>query len=203
MSYEEPIDATGYDYERWIRFAFDHPVSGKPWYYTEQMAFVCDPSVVITYYARLFRNPRSSLSAYDDARLEQGVWFVVGSQLTQWLWDDDIPLNLRLECVAAMPAMFREFFADRPLGTACWMWWDMLRTFHDDPDACIVEAMVRALAEVLLLPARHCQMSALHGLGHLRHESKEEIICAFLGNCRDLDNEIVEYAQKAIAGTVL
>ena len=138
-----------------------------------------------------------------DARLEQGVWFVVGSQLAQWLWDDDIPLDLRLKCVAAMPTMFREFFADRPLEAACWMWWDMLRTFHDDPDACIVEAMVRALAEVLLLPARHCQMSALHGLGHLRHESKEEIIRAFLGNCPDLDNEIGEYAQKAIAGTVL
>jgi hypothetical protein len=27
MSYEDPIDATGYDYEQWIRFAFDHPVA--------------------------------------------------------------------------------------------------------------------------------------------------------------------------------
>ena len=203
MSYEKPIDATGYDYERWIRFAFDHPVSRKPWYYTEEMHFVCDPSVVIKYYARLFRNPRPSLSAYDDARLEQGVWFVVGSQLAQWLWDDDIPLNLRLECIAAMPAMFREFFADRPLETACWMWWDMLRTFDDHPDASIVGAMVRVLGEVLLVPARHCQMSALHGLGHLRHKSKEEIIRAFIDNCRNQDNEIVEYAQKAITGTVL
>jgi hypothetical protein len=79
----------------------------------------------------------------------------------------------------------------------------MLRPFDDHPDARIVEAMVRALAEVLLVPARHCQMSALHGLGHLRHESKEEIIRVFIDNCRDSDNEIVEYAQKAIAGTVL
>jgi len=46
-------------------------------------------------------------------------------------------------------------------------------------------------------------MSALHGLGHLRHESKEEIIRAFLGNCPNLDDEIGEYAHKAIAGTVL
>jgi len=62
MSYTEPIDTTGYDYERWIRFAFDHQVSEKPWYYTEEMHFVCDPQVVITYYARLFRNPRPALS---------------------------------------------------------------------------------------------------------------------------------------------
>ena len=122
MSYEDPIDATVYDYEQWIRFAFDHPVAEKPWYYTEEMHFVCDPNVVITYYTRLFRNPRAPLSVYDDARLERGMWFVVSSQLAQWLWDADIPLELRLECIAAMPTMFREFLADRPLETACWMW---------------------------------------------------------------------------------
>src|SRR4051812_35410033 len=101
MSYDDPIDATGYDYEQWIRFAFDHPVSEepkRPWYYTEEMHFVCDPNVVIAYYTRLFRTPRT-LSAYDDARVEQGVWFAVGSQLARWLWDADIPLELRLECI--------------------------------------------------------------------------------------------------------
>src|SRR6266576_3125883 len=111
MSYEDPIHATGYDYERWIRFAFDHPVAEEPWYYTEEMHFVCDPNVVITYYTRLFRNPRA-LSAYDDARLEQGIWFVVGSQLCEWLWDAHVPLDLRLECIAAMRTMFRESLPD-------------------------------------------------------------------------------------------
>ena len=83
------------------------------------------------------------------------------------------------------------------------MWWDMLRTFDDDPDPLIVEAMVRALAEVLQLPARHCQMSALHGLGHLRHREKEEIIRGFVSADRDLDAELLEYAESAIRGTVL
>ena len=203
MSYEDPIDATGYDYAEWIRFAFDHPVGEKPWYYTEEMAFVCDPKVVITYYGRLFRDPRASLSAYDDARLEQGLWFVAGSQLAQWLWDADIPLDLRLDCIAAMPTMFREFLADHPLDTACNMWWDMLRSFESDPAPRIVDAMVAALTEVLELRTRHCQMSALHGLGHLKHPAKESIIRAFLSRSGDLDNEIVQYAEQAIAGTVL
>jgi hypothetical protein len=206
MSYEDPIDATGYDYEQWIRFAFDHPVSEKPnrpWYYTEEMHFVCDPNVVIAYYARLFRDPRPSLSAYDDSRLDQGVWFVVGSQLASWLWDDDIPVELRLDCIAAMPTMFREFLVDRPLKAACWMWWDMLRSFDDDPDPRIVGGMVRALADVLQLPAQHCQMSALHGLGHLKHEAKETIIRTFIADGRDLNRELLEYAERAINGTVL
>src|SRR5882762_3524717 len=55
MSYEDPIDATGYDYEKWVRFAFDHPVSKTPWYYTEEMHYRCDPNIVIRYYTRLFR----------------------------------------------------------------------------------------------------------------------------------------------------
>jgi hypothetical protein len=107
-----------------------------------------------------------------------------------------------VDCIAAMPTMFREFLVDRPLEFACWMWWDMLRTFDDDPDPRIVEAMVRALADVLQLPARHCQMSALQGLGHLKHEAKEEIIRTFVSDGRDLDRELLEYAERAIHGTV-
>ena len=53
------------------------------------------------------------------------------------------------------------------------------------------------------LPRRHCQMSALHGLGHLRHAGKEEIIRNFLSASRDADRAMVEYAEIAIAGTVL
>ena len=203
MSYTDPIDTTGYDYEQWIRFAFEPPVAAKRWYYTEAMAFECDPTVVITYYARLFQNPQATLSAYDDARLEQGLWFVVHSQLSKWLWDDEIRLDYRLDCIAAMPTMFRDFFIDRPLEEACWMWWDMLRSFDDNPDQRIVEAMVRALAEVLQCPARHCRMSALHGLGHLRHPAKEDIIRDFVSAGSDLDAELLAYAESAMKGAVL
>jgi hypothetical protein len=143
------------------------------------------------------------LSAYDDAQLEKGIWFVVGAQLADWLWDADVPLELRLENIAAMPTMFREFLAERTIEPACGMWWDMLRTFEDDPGPRIVEAMVAALTEVLQLPVRHCQMSALHGFGHLRHSAKEGVIRAFLARARDLDDEVAQYAEKAIAGTVL
>ena len=128
MSYEDPIDATGYDYEQWIRFAFDHPLEPKWWYYTEEFDFVCSPRAVITYYTRLFRAPHASLTVYDDATVDQGLWFVLSQrQLGEWLWDTKLPVRLRRECIAAMPTMFRDFFVDRPLdgvrvgcgGTCC------------------------------------------------------------------------------------
>jgi hypothetical protein len=203
MSFLEPIDATGYDFDAWIRFAFDRPVSEAPWYYAEDMNFECDPSRVIGYYTILFRDPRRFLSPYDEAQLEQGFWFVVNAQLSDWVWSNDWPLQLRVDCIAAMPTMFREFLSEHPLDTACFMWWDMLRYFGDAPDGRIVDAMVRALEEVLRSPVRHCQMSALHGLGHLQHDSKETIIRSFVAANPDLDSEVAQYANQAIAGTVL
>ena len=203
MSFADPIDATGYDFETWIRFAFDHDVSDPPWYYTEEMHFVCDPSRVVTHYTRLFRDPRATLAPFDEGRLEQGLWFIVGSQLSEWLWSEDVALALRLDCIAAMPAMFRELLLDHPLDTTCFMWWDMLRYFGDDPDERVVDAIVRALAEVLQIPATHCQMSALHGLGHLQHGSRVPIIRGFLASHPDLDEEIVRYADIAMSGSVL
>lgn len=189
-------------------------VGAEWWYHTEEFSFVCSPRVVIPYYTRLFREPHASLTVYDDATVDQGLWFALSQcQLGAWLWDTKLPVRPRRECVAAMPTMFREFFVARPLeNSACWMWWDLLRTFHADPDLRIVEAMVRALEEVLRLPARHCRMSALHGLGHVRLDRRisgprysaaaEGIIRAFLETVADLDDELVAYAERALAGTM-
>ena len=63
--------------------------------------------------------------------------------------------------------------------------------------------MIAALDQILGLPVRHCQMSALHGLGHLRHESKDEVVRAFLSTHPHIDDEMREYAAGAIAGTAL
>jgi hypothetical protein len=202
MSYFEPIDTRAYGYDEWLRFAFDHPVAKESWYYSEAMHFECDPDTVLKYYARLFRDSKP-LASYDDAHLEQGFWFIVGSQLGEWLWDDKIAAELRLDCIAAMPTVFRELFASRPLDQACYMWWDLLRHFEDAGDPRIVNAMVVALEEILALPSRHCQVSALHGLGHLKHSRKSAIIERFVRLNPSLDPDLRRYAEAAIGGTVL
>lgn len=202
MSYLEPIDTRSYSYDEWLRFAFDHPIAKEPWYYSEAMHFECDPRIVLGYYTRLFRDP-TPIASYDDAHLEQGFWFIVGSQLAEWLWNDEISMKLRLDCIAAIPGIFRSLFADRPLEQACYMWWDMLRRFEDAGDPTIVNAMVVALEQILALPARHCQMSALHGLGHLEHPLKAAIIESFVQGTATLDPELRQYANAAIAGKVL
>jgi hypothetical protein len=60
-----------------------------------------------------------------------------------------------------------------------------------------------ALQEVLTLPARHCQVSALHGLGHLEHPSKGTVIEEFMRRNPSADSELREYAHAALVGKVL
>jgi hypothetical protein len=197
------IDTTGYSYEEWIRFAFDHPVAKDSWYFSKELEFECDREKVIAYYTRLFLHPRPALAPYDDDRLEQGFWFILGTQLGDWIWYPRIPLSLRIDCVSAMPTIFREFLMDHPLEETCLMWWDLLRPVSDDEDPVIVEATLQALEEILKLPARHCQQSALHGLGHLNHPKRGEVIREFLRKNVDLDHLLASYAKDAIAGKVL
>jgi hypothetical protein len=123
--------------------------------------------------------------------------------LAEWLWDDELPLDLRLDCIAAMPEIFRKLFVGRPLEQACYIWWDMLRHFGEGGDPRIVAAMVLALEQILPLPARHCRVSALHGLGHLEHPSKATVIETFLRTNPTIDLELRQYAEAAVVGKVL
>lgn len=203
MSINRPIDATRFSYEDWVRFAFDRPIADEPWYCSKGGEFECDSVIVLGYYAQLFRNPVPMLSHLMDHQIEQGVWFAVGHQLREWLWSDDLPIQFRIECINAMPEMFKQFLFTRPLETASWMWWDMLRTFDSIPDGQIVEAMIRAQTVVLNIPVRHCRMSALHGLGHQDHPLRESTIRSFLATLVEPDPELRAYAERAAVGEVL
>jgi hypothetical protein len=198
------IDTTRYSYDEWIRFAFDHPVTEEPWYCSKDVDYRYDAPTVIGYYTRLFLDPPAALLAYDEAHLQQGCWFIGLKQLSDWIWDEKIPRQLRLECIESMSTLFRKFLIDRPLDDVSYMWWDWFAySFDGEADRVIVEAMFQALREILSLPARHCRYGALHGLGHLDHESKESVIRAYLKEHHYLDERLVRYAEEAISGRVM
>jgi hypothetical protein len=83
------------------------------------------------------------------------------------------------------------------------MWWDLLRNFDDERDAKVKDAMLAALSRILQLDSPHCHLSALHGLGHLEHDGKREIIERFLETNPRLDEEMKAYAAAAIESRVL
>jgi hypothetical protein len=74
------------------------------------------------------------------------------------------------------------------------MWWDMiLHTFGPMPNEYkygyltlssdqeqMIDAIYHTLARTLALNHRGCQWCALHGLGHLHHRLKEELVQRYL-----------------------
>jgi len=103
----------------------------------------------------------------------------------------------------AMADVFRRLFATHPIQSVCYMWRDLLRTFDDNPDPKIEENMLHALCEILVLESRDCQRAALHGLGHLSHTGKRDVIEKYLVAHPELDDETKTYALAAIEGTVM
>jgi hypothetical protein len=102
-----------------------------------------------------------------------------------------------------MVPLFEKFFSRKPLGYTCHMWFDLLRYFGEDGDKRVVNELYLTLEKILLMDSFQCQASALHGLGHLDHPAKQDVITKYLRKHRDLYPEARRYAKAAIKGRVL
>jgi hypothetical protein len=144
------------------------------------------------------------LEKFSPEQINQGFWFILGEiELLQGcLWNRKIDWKLREDCIMSMVGVFEQMFIQNPIEDACYMWWDLLRDFSDDQDPKTKEAMLVALSQILKLDSIDCQVSALHGLGHLEHSGKRKVIEQFLAT-PNLDDEMRNYATAAIEGKVL
>jgi hypothetical protein len=200
------INLNKYSFNQWLKFVFDHPVSDPEWYWKEEWEWEGDPNLVLEYSIKLFRNPSFLLDEYSPEQIEQGFWFLMGptGEVYRWIWNEDIDWLLRRECIISMVDVFEQLFAKNPLNNEnCYMWWDHLRTIEDNPDPKVREAMFEALSHILKMESHECQVSALHGLGHLEHEGKRALIEGYLASHPGIDAGIKEYALAAIEGRVL
>jgi hypothetical protein len=83
------------------------------------------------------------------------------------------------------------------------MWWDLFRYFGSEPDGKVITEMYLALKQILQMEPEHCQVAALHGLGHLRHSRKRPLIRDYLEGKPDIRSEVREYALACITGKIL
>jgi hypothetical protein len=201
------INLNEYSFLEWVKFVFDHPVADegkKEWYWDERWEWEADATRILEYSTRLFRNPGFLINEYTREQINQGFWFLLGAtgQLSEYIWDKETDWRIREECVRAMADFFRRLFVENPIQESCYMWWDLLLFFTDNPDPKIEEAMLEALSEILVLDSEDCQISALHGLGHLGHEGKKNVIEKYLASHSNLNDETRTYALSAIEGRV-
>ena len=197
------VDLNNYSFEEWLGFVFDHPVEEPPWFFSTE--WEGRPEIVLKYVIELFKNPGILLDRYSVEQIEQGFWFLLGAfgEVSNWIWDNRISWKLREETIRQMVTVFENLFTKVRFDQICYMWWDLLRNFDDNPDPKASEAILDALATILHFDKTECQMSALHGLNHLKHPRRKEVIQSFLDSHPNLDEEWKTFALDAMEGRLL
>jgi hypothetical protein len=176
-------------FEQWVKHVFDHDLRNPQWYFdADGPVWAGSAELTLAHMTRLFNDPAKPLQEFDDERLNQGFWYLVGragSNRMLALTDTSAALGARVRCVESFSSLFAKFFGVRctphlspidqpgssPLNSACYMFWD-INPFvgaPDDPSHRELDAAaLRAMDETLALDSLPCQESALHGLGHWR-----------------------------------
>lgn len=196
------------EFAEWLDSIFNHPITEPNWYVIEgwEMDWAGDPNLFLAQSIRLFRDPEVLLDKYTAEQIEQGFCYLLfwAGGLERWIWAKEIDSALRTECVMSMVNVFERLFSKQTYSEACYMWWDYLRNSEkNDPDPKVKEAMLEALTQILNIDSADCQISALHGLGHLKHPEKPRLIEKFLASHPELDEETRAYAQAAMRDAIL
>ncbi len=202
-------------FDQFVDFFFDR--SGTDWFtdYFHEEAY--DPTLCIEYYIRLFRNPGFLLNCYTHEQLEQGFWAMLPDSLavsvSALLWEAAVPLARREECIRAMYYLYEDLFSRHEMDTCDWMWWHLIVTSqqfcaHNKSEQKhsvkitkrLKDVIFETLCEILKLPSRACQASALHGFNHLRHRDTEGVLRRHLKEHPELDDEAREFVESCIRG---
>ena len=211
----------------WLAHCFDHETTGPVWHHDPYAPDWRGPaSLTIRLLTRLFDAPDIALSAYSDAQVNQGLWYIVHNACSDHmhaLVDDSVPLAERVACLLSIESLYARCFAARcsnhlshgvhpgddmsPLNSACYMFWDLMPLIPvpEDPERhALGQAVLHVLEAALHLPSVACQESALHGLGHWEWGYPDEvraIVARYLARAQPT-GALRDYALHAAEGNV-
>lgn len=216
-------------YEGFLDFIFDHPVPpansrgnwnidprrSDNWYDAIDLEIDFDPARHCEYFTLLFCDPLALLERYSLPQVGQAFWWMQASfndgSAADVLWTPSIPVKRRVAMIDAMYFLYSDLFARVPLGRSTHMWWENMAkgaagyaigaNWQADRNQ-IEDAIFGTLARLLELDAKNCRINALHGLNHLVHPCKEQLIRDYLSRHPDLDGDHRLYAEKAITGAL-
>jgi hypothetical protein len=188
-------------FEQWVDWVFTGPEPEFEQLWDDTRDRVADWQ--LEYATTLFSAPSFLLESYTEQALRNGFWSLPNAwDLRDLIWDQGLDWDRREACLRAMYFLFRDLFARNPLEDTCFMWWDLLRYFGQGPDLRVIETQLSVLGQILSLSDKECQRAALHGLGHITHDGKADLIAEFLSR-PGVNEELRTYAGHALAGDVL
>ena len=219
MELREPSDLTNISFDEFVSLIFDRdtpPEAGKldASFYDVGVEF--DAKKMCAYYVRLFQEPEFLVSRFTKPQLEEGFWAIMGHTI-EWstaniIYDSNLPLSARKDCIESMAVLFERLFANEPLDTSVHMWWDSLcydwhcgnrKRERGGEDLELQNIFFQTLSKILAIDSWICQAAALHGMGHLHHPQTKEIVDRYIDENPSLTTEQKAYALAAAEFKVL
>lgn len=211
-----------------LRYLFDRPVPSaneQEWYWNiDEPEFAATPLEWTRIQTVLFANAGADLVPYCNQQVGMGLNHVMSNNagnIPHMANDPSVPLADAMQMMWAFPSLWRDCIGPRldpaeatedasgvtRLDFVCHMWFDVWPTFWNTKH--IPEwrdAVWHVLCEMLDMPFREVQRSALHGIGHTVHdlqrkEAIDQRIARFITTVPN-DAELVNYARAAADGMV-
>jgi hypothetical protein len=185
------------------------------------------PEVLVNHLTKLFSEFGQIACKYTSAQVDQGIWGIWGANLRlyEFLFVSSVPLESRLNCIRSMYHVYSDYVSqlkrepDEKIESGIYMWWDLIlhgfwdssrpkvpgtwrgdTSKLDSESRVLLDVLFETLTQILAIPNRASQRSALHGLGHLYHPDVRNTVQRFidadhparfslkwLEQCRDCD----------------
>ncbi len=215
-------------YANALHYLFDRPVPGRgeqEWYWSsDEPEFEATPLEWTRIQTVLFANAGTDLAPYNNQQVGMGLNHVMSNNagdIPHMANDPSVPLADAMRMMEAFPSLWRDCIGPRldaaeaqededsvkRLDFVCHMWFDVWPTFWNAKH--IPEwrdALWQVFCEMLDMPCREVQRSALHGIGHdgrymERQAAIDQRIDRFIADKRG-DADLVDYARAAARGMV-
>jgi hypothetical protein len=218
-------------FDEWLTYLFDRPECdyGSHWCFDRpdgEPDWDAPREVTADFIARTYEDPKFWMGRFTIAQLAAGLeytWNPSFSDVGFAIRDEPTPLPLRFRAVRALVPVYQQCFQsfcdaglsnlgerlDNPMNGACYMYWDVCPFFAGMADGQLQPLeleCLRTMETTLQIDHDACRESALHGLGHWRHdhaERVEQVIGDWLKRCKNrLRPELLQYAEAAACGCV-
>lgn len=176
-----------------VDFYFDHPDmdyrQNEFWFTDIQVLY--DPSRNAEFFCRLFRAPGFLLQKFRRGQVDQAFWAISGygfeGNVTSIIFEhNDLPFDLRLECIRTMYELYEHLFAVDPIGESSAFWWGHVAGYWgsvhvaNEVRRTVSDTIFETLLRILQLDSEYCQSCALSGLEKLRHRDTASALKAIL-----------------------
>ena len=187
-----------------------------------------DPTRQIVLLTDLFRRSFTLTARFPFEQIERGLWHIMGAEyfhaFTQHIWNPDVSRVDRIRLIESVYSLYDSVLACHPyedidfthpdrlprrFQTIDYMAPDLLHQgagfVRKDPAdrTAIRNAFLAAYSRMLHHPSPVARYAALHGLGHLKHPLRSQVIASFVERYPNLTPAQRGYAARASRGTVL